>query len=188
MGRGRLLQPLLRALTGSRGHTLFVVRLASLFMSCCCYPKIACGFTRPRPPSRETRMNGRQLQPSTGNRYSTASFPHSPAKPPQHRPQTPACALVPGPAASREHQLQLIVAQEWGCQRKGGEVMETTERGRAGTGSSKIPATQVTVDQQGPLAYRELRESPRDAHVLRSWWLTSRQLGAEQRGPGQPSS
>lgn len=32
-----------------------------LFMACCCYPKIACGFIRPCPPSRDKRMNGMQL-------------------------------------------------------------------------------------------------------------------------------
>lgn len=70
-----------RRSAGTGGYMLLLVRLSVLFMSCCCYPKIVCGFTRPRPPSRETRMNGTQPQPNTGNWYFTA-FPHTPAKPP----------------------------------------------------------------------------------------------------------
>lgn len=113
-----------------------LVRVYLLFMSSCCYPTIPCGFTRPRLPSRETRVNGMQLQPNTGNWYSMRLLPHSSAKPSHRWPQRPQCTLVPGHSMSREHQLQHIMTQEEGCQRKGGKRnMEELERDRGGTDS-----------------------------------------------------
>lgn len=70
------------------------------------------------------------------------------------------------------------------------------EEGQSKAESSKVSATQVILDQQGPMACGptgSMRETPRDSHILRSSWLMLTQLEelyqVELRlWPGQPSS